>query len=125
MRLMPLLLVVLCMTASKAAYSQQPKVAHSKSEVVEFSKTYYYTFVGSASKETIEQLREDLLKLPFVQDAKVEYKTEKSAGQVKLITLEKVVTNEGDPEFSMVYIKQALINRGFSPADFRSEDTSR
>ncbi|MBS1635205.1 MAG: hypothetical protein JST26_04725 [Bacteroidetes bacterium] len=125
MRLIPLLLVITCLSVSKTAFSQQQKTAHSKSDVVEYSKTYYYTFSGEATKETLELLREDLLKLPFVQDAKIEYKTEKSAGQVKLVTLEKVVTNEGDKEFSMVYIKQALINRGFSPADFRSEDTSR
>lgn len=122
MKFLPLALLVCCLVLSQAAFSQQQRKPATKTDIVEYSKLYFYTFSGEAYPSTLDALKQDLLNIPSVQEVKVEYKPEKNAGQLKVITKEKVTTQEHEDAFGPVKIKQVLIARNLSPGDFRIED---
>lgn len=122
MKFLPFALLACGLAFSQAAFSQQQRKPATKTDLVEYSKLYYYTFSGEAYPSTLEALKQDLLNIPSVQDVKIEYKSEKNAGQVKVITKEKVTTQEHEDAFGPLKIKQALIAHNLSPADVRIED---
>lgn len=122
MKFLPLALLACCLVLSQAAFSQQQRKPVTKTDIVEYSKLYFYTFSGEAYPGTLDALKQDLLNIPSVQEVKVEYKPEKNAGQLKVITKEKVTTQEHEDAFGPVKIKQVLIARNLSPGDFRIED---
>lgn len=84
-------------------------------------KIHYYTFSGIAVQEQLEFLQQELAKLEFVTEAKIEYKGEKSAGQIRILTAEPAPKHENDPLFSPSSIKKTLINQGFMPSEYRFE----
>lgn len=122
MKHLSLVLLVFCLFSAKATFSQSQRKPQSKTDVVEYSKIYYYTFKGEALPDVLELLKQDLQNRPYVRDVKIEYKPERKAGQVKVITREKVVTHEGEEQFGPLIIKQALGARNLEPADVRIED---
>jgi hypothetical protein len=84
-------------------------------------KIHYYTFSGAAGQEQTEALQQELAKLEFVTEAKIEYKAEKNAGQIRVLTAEPAPKQENDPQFSPIGMKRVLINLGFTPAEYRFE----
>lgn len=84
----------------------------------EFFTMHYYTFEGNMNQEKIEAFEKVLLKIEFVSQAKVKYKTEKNMGQIVLVVKEKNVTNEGDKTFSPTSIKQAILKNGLAPMEY-------
>ena len=82
---------------------------------------HYYSFQGQASPEQLDFLQQELRNMEFVTEAKIEYKPEKSAGQVRLITRENAVVSEGDKQFNAVNIKRTLISKGFMPVEYHKE----
>jgi len=60
-----------------------------------------------------------------VTDVKIVYKFEKSGGQVKLVTKEKAIEHESDKSFSHLAIKKILIDKGFIPSEYHSENFSK
>jgi hypothetical protein len=99
------------------AYSQEQKLKSDK----QVTKMHYYSFQGQASSEQLEFLQQDLKNMEFVSEVKIEYKAEKSAGQVRLITTENAVAGEGDKQFSAVNIKRTLVSKGLSPVEYHNE----
>lgn len=85
-------------------------------------KIHYYTFSGTAVQEQLEQLQQDIAKLEFVTQAKVEYKAEKQKGQVRILTSEPKAKNENDAVFSPYQVKQVFIKLGYTPDEYRFEN---
>lgn len=85
-------------------------------------KIHYYSFAGSASQEQIENLQQEVAKITFVTEAKVQYKPEKGLGELRVLTSEVPVKGENEPEFSPILLKKALATMGFEPNEYRSEN---
>ena len=107
--------MALCTTIK--AQSRTEKSALAK----ETSKLYYYQFEGQLSSEASETLRNAILGMLFVTEAKIEYKAEKTAGQVRVYTTEKYTDNDTDFEFSIYNLKELLIKNNLFPSVYRSE----
>lgn len=117
MRFTHCFLTVLFMFLCQFAYSQEQKLKSDK----QVTKLHYYSFQGQASFEQLEFLQQDLKNMEFVSEVKIEYKAEKGAGQVRLITTENAVAGEGDKQFSAVNIKRTLVSKGLSPVEYHNE----
>lgn len=91
----------------------------------ETSKIYYYQFEGTLTSETSENLRNEILAMKFVTEVKIEYKAEKSAGQVRLLATEKFTSVDNDFEFSIYNLKQLLSRYNLIPSVYRSEVISK
>lgn len=85
-------------------------------------KIHYYSFSGAASQEQIENLQQEIAKIKFVTEAKVQYKPEKAKGELRVFTSEIPVKGENEPEFSPVLLKRTLANLGFEPNEYRTEN---
>ncbi len=120
MRVVHLLVTVLFLSLSQYAFSQEPKLKSDK----QITRMHYYSFQGQASQEQLDFLQQDLKNMEFVGEVKIEYKPEKGAGQIRLITTEKAVAGEGDKQFSAVNIKRSLISKGFTPVEYHNETIS-
>ncbi len=117
MRFIYVLFTVLFLSLNQFAFSQEPKLKSDK----QITKMHYYSFQGQASAEQLDFLQQDLKNLEFVSEVKIEYKAEKGAGQVRLITTEAAIAGEGDKQFSAVNIKRSLVNKGFTPVEYHNE----
>ena len=115
------LLSFFAFAASVNAQNRAEKSAMAK----ETSKIYYYQFEGTLTPETSENLRNEILTMQFVTEAKIEYKAEKSAGQVRLLTTEKFTSVDNDFEFSIYNLKQLLIRYNLIPSVYKSEVISK
>ena len=104
-------------STAQLAFSQEQKLKSDK----QVSSMHYYSFQGQASPEQLDFLQQELRNMEFVTEAKIEYKPEKSAGQVRLITRENAVVSEGDKQFNAVNIKRTLISKGFMPVEYHKE----
>lgn len=91
----------------------------------ETSKIYYYQFEGQLTPEVSETMRNEILAMQFVTEAKIEYKVEKLVGQVRLLTTEKFTSVDNDFEFSIYNLKQLLIRYNLIPSVYRSEVISK
>ena len=91
----------------------------------ETSKIYYYQFEGQLSPETSEKMRNEILGMQFVTEVKIEYKAEKSAGQVRLLATEKFTSVDNDFEFSIYNLKQLLMTYNLIPNIYKSEVISK
>ena len=100
-------------------------IAEKSAMAKETSKIYYYQFEGQLTPETSENLRNEILTMQFVTEAKIEYKAEKSAGQVRLLTTEKFTSVDNDFEFSIYNLKQLLTRYNLIPSVYRSEVISK
>lgn len=87
-------------------------------EVNEFKTLHYYTFEGNASQDKINELEASLLKIEFVAEVKVRYKSEKNSGQIVMVVKEKTISKEGDKSFSPTSIKQAILSTGLAPGEY-------
>lgn len=85
-------------------------------------RIHYYSFSGAASQEQIENLQQEVAKIKFVTEAKVQYKPEKGKGELRVLTSEIPVKGENEPEFSPILLKRTLANLGFEPNEYRSEN---
>jgi len=115
------LLSFIALGSSVNAQNRAEKSAMAK----ETSKIYYYQFEGILTPETSENLRNEILAMQFVTEAKIEYKAEKSAGQVRLLATEKFTSVDSDFEFSIYNLKQLLIRYNLIPSVYRSEVISK
>ncbi len=100
-------------------FSQNP--GSKPTEGKQITKMHYYTFTGRVSPDQLEFLQQDLKNSEFVKEVKIEYKAEKGAGQIRLISQEKEVVSEGDKQFKPTSIKKALLNKGLTPGEYRNE----
>lgn len=88
--------------------------------ITETSKMYSYRFTGKISPSEIEQLKKDVLNMEFVKEVKVEYKTEKSGGQLRLITIEKFTNTDKPFQFDILGLKELLISKNLFPEEYNS-----
>lgn len=84
----------------------------------EFKTLHYYTFEGNANQDKINELESSLLKIEFVSEVKVKYKSERNSGQIVLVVKEKTISKEGDKSFSPTSIKQAILSIGLAPGEY-------
>ena len=115
------LLGFIALGSSVNAQNRAEKSAMAK----ETSKIYYYQFEGTLTPETTETLRNEILAMQFVTEAKIEYKAEKSAGQIRLLATEKFTSVDNDFEFSIYNLKQLLMRYNLIPSVYRSEVISK
>lgn len=87
----------------------------------ETSKLYYYQFEGQLSPGASELMRNEILGMRFVTEAKIEYKPDKAAGQVRVFTTEKYTDNDTEFEFSIYHLKELLIRNNLFPSVYKSE----
>jgi hypothetical protein len=106
---------------STSYYSQQPNTLSTGKEII---KTHYYTFEGYATQEKLDELQQALVHLEFATEAKVKYKSEKSAGQIIMITKEPQSMSENHKGFSAPMIKRTIINFGLAPLEYIKGETS-
>lgn len=115
------LFIFITFSSSISAQNRAEKSAMAK----ETSKMYYYQFEGQLTPETSEIMRNEILALQFVTEAKIDYKPEKSAGQVRLLATEKFTSVDTDFEFSIYNLKQLLVRFNLIPSVYRSEVVSK
>lgn len=82
---------------------------------------YYYSFSGTLSFDGIEALKSEIATMQFVTEVKIEYKADKSLGQVRLIAKEFYTNNETDFEFNIYNLKMLLIKNNLNPDEYKSE----
>lgn len=116
-----LLIGISLVTCSSILKSQTTVRGSEPSHISETSKIYSYQFEGKLSPSEIEVLKEDILKMQFVKEVKVEYKDHKSAGQVRLITLEKFTNTDTEFQFSIYNLKELLMSKNLFPSDYTFE----
>jgi len=114
-------LFILFLSISKFSFSQEKNTLNAN----EFLTMHYYTFSGSVNQDKIDELEKALLKLEFVSEAKVKYKSEKSVGQITLVVKEKTITKEGDKSFSPTSIKQLILKNGLTPMEYSTGQYTR
>ncbi len=114
------LLFLLSFAAFGSAVNAQNR-AEKSAMAKETSKIYYYQFEGQLTPESSETLRNEILAMQFVTEAKIEYKAEKSAGQVRLLATEKFTSVDNDFEYSIYNLKQLLTRYNLIPSVYRSE----
>lgn len=120
MRFIKILAFAAMFLLATSVFAQEQKPRSDK----ELVTLHYYSFQGQASPQQLEFLQQELSNMEFVTEVKVEYKAEKSAGQVRLITREKAIVSEGDKQFNPVNIKRTFINKGFNPVEYHREAIS-
>jgi hypothetical protein len=118
MRFLHLLFATAFIFLSQCLFAQAPQKIKSDKQI---SKLHYYSFTGMLSADQLEFLQQDFKNMEFVVEVKIEYKAEKAAGQVRLISKENEVASEGDKQFSAVDIKRTLIAKGLMPVEYRNE----
>lgn len=91
----------------------------------ETQKIYYYSFSGVLNPDNIEVMKEEILKMQFVTEVKIEYKAEKALGQVRLIAKEFYTNNDTDFEFSIYNLKMLLIRNNLMPSEYKFEVVSK
>lgn len=99
--------------------SAQTEVKQNEStHITETSKMYSYQFTGNLTPTEISALKDEVSKMLFVKEVKMEYKPEKSAGQLRLVTLEKFTNNDAPFQFSIFDLKELLIKKNLMPVDY-------
>ncbi|MFY7885791.1 MAG: hypothetical protein ACOVOV_13215, partial [Dolichospermum sp.] len=68
--------------------------------------------------DKINELEVSLLKIEFVSEVKVRYKSEKNSGQIVMVVKEKTINQEGDKSFSPTSIKQVILSSGLIPGEY-------
>ena len=91
----------------------------------ETEKIYYYSFSGVLNPDNIEMIKEEILRMQFVTEVKIEYKAEKALGQVRLIAKEYYTNNDTDFEFSIYNLKMLLIRNNLMPSEYKFEVVSK
>ncbi len=116
------LVVGISLVASTSILNAQTAARNAEpAHITETSKMYSYQFEGKLTPTEIELLKEDILKMQFVKEVKVEYKDHKSAGQVRLITLEKFTNTDTEFQFSIYNLKELLISKNLFPSNYTFE----
>ncbi|MES2131284.1 MAG: hypothetical protein V4506_02985 [Bacteroidota bacterium] len=122
MRFIYLFFTLAFISLSQSTFSQNTEQKPSTKKQI--TKMHYYSFTGQASQDQLDFLQQDLKNLEFVTEVKIEYKAEKGAGQVRLISVEQSIVSEGDKEFSPTVIKKTLVNKGLMPVEYHNETIS-
>ncbi|MDF2436229.1 MAG: hypothetical protein K0Q95_605 [Bacteroidota bacterium] len=86
-------------------------------------KTFYYSFENVTSDSQIEKLKRNVSMLKGVSEVKSVYKAEKAMGQIIVVVLEKKRTLEGDTEFDIRTLKNAIIQNQLQPLELTQEET--
>lgn len=86
-------------------------------------KTFYYSFENVTSDTQVENLKRNVSMLKGVSEVKSEYKADKAMGQIMVIVIEKKRTLEGDEEFDIRLLKNAIIQNQLQPLELTQEET--
>ncbi|MBA3664082.1 MAG: hypothetical protein H0W61_07745 [Bacteroidetes bacterium] len=83
----------------------------------ETKKKYHYTFEGNLNAENLTSFEQRLSQLPFVNWAKVKYKSQAGKGEFFIETTEPVKTNEGDKIFEVTDLKKLIQSFQLTPGE--------
>lgn len=117
----PLVVCIGLLISSNFLTAQTTNREVEQKHITETSKMYEYRFSGKLSTSEIDQLREDVLKMDFVKEVKVLYKSEKSLGQVRLVTVEKFTSTDKPFQFNILGLKELLLSKNLFPEEYSSE----
>lgn len=96
-------------------FSVKSNAQISDNEIV---TNHSYIFKGVLSPEKLSVIEQQMLRIEFVTEAKIKYKSEKSMGQILFVTREKSITKEGQKTFSPTSVKQLLLQNNLTPAEY-------
>ncbi len=82
---------------------------------------YKYVIEQVSSESQLNELKADLLQIKGVNEVKFEYKPEKQRARAIIYTTQKVRQSEGDEEFKITAIKQAIIKHNMLPFELTEE----
>ncbi len=82
---------------------------------------YKYVIDQVESESKLNELRADLLQIKGVEEVKFEYKPEKQRARAIIYTTQKVRQSEGDDEFKITALKQAIIKHNMLPSELIEE----
>lgn len=122
MTFLKILITAAFLLFSSFVFSQQDS---KSAPVKKTAKVYYYTFSGVLNSDNIERIKDEIGRMRFVTEVKIEYKAEKALGQVKLMATEYYTNNDTDFEFSIYDLKMLLIRNNLTPNDCKSEVVSK
>lgn len=114
------LAVITLIMASNRLLSQE-QVMPERDYREQTSKMYDYEFTGQINSTQLEMLRSEIEKMLFVTKAKIFYKDDKSAGQVRLFTKEYFINDDTDFEFNIYNLKMLIAKFNLTPVEYRSE----
>lgn len=108
---------------SSLLYSQQKTKEVTKNIVTE--KLYAYRFKGELPKHISENLTKDISKMLFVSGVKVEYKTEKQSGQVRVWTKEYFINIDTEFQFNILALNELLVKYNLTPVEYTADLLSK
>lgn len=116
------LLLGISIVASTSVLNAQSTLRNSEpTHISETSKMYSYRFTGKLTPTEIETLKTDVRNMEFVKEVKVEYKAEKTAGLLRLITIEKFTSTDSPFQFNILGLKELLLSKNLFPEEYESE----
>lgn len=83
--------------------------------------TYTYVIDNVTSESKLNELKTDLLQIKGVNEVKFEYKSEKQRARAIIYTTQKVRQSEGDEEFRITSLKQAILKHQMMPLELKEE----
>ena len=89
------------------------------------TKMYDYEFTGILNPDQLEMLRNEVSNMRFVTKAKIMYKSEKSAGQIRVFTNEYFIDRDTDFEFNIYDLKMLIAKFNLTPGEYRFEPISK
>lgn len=102
------------------AFSLSTAFAQEKSN--RFIKVKYtYTVEKINYESQLQKLRDDFKQIKGVDEVKYNYKPEKQIAQYIIYTTQKIRESEGDEEFHITLLKEAIIKNDLLPNELKEE----
>ena len=116
-----LLLIIGFCAFTTSLFSQQD--VKGEGRVTE--KIYSYRFSGPLSVTDRESLRTDVLNMRFAAEVKIEYKAEKSIGQIRVWTKEKFIDTDTEFQFNILKLGEVLRQHNLEPIEYNADKISK
>lgn len=79
-----------------------------------FCQTFSYSFSGSISNENQSEIISEVLRIPEILEAKINYKEEKSSGEI-IFRFKEIKSEEPTNSFYQSKLKAILLNNRLTP----------
>lgn len=100
-----------------------PLSAQTNTVQKSIKKIFFYSFGNVVSEGQIEKLKDDVYSLKGVTEVKSEYNSQNSTGEIIVVVIEKEKIYEGELQFSILGLKNAILKTQLSPLEVIEEDT--
>ncbi|MCE3278129.1 MAG: hypothetical protein K0S44_320 [Bacteroidetes bacterium] len=97
--------------------------AQQKKTTKDIKKIFFYSFENLTSTAQVQTLEQNVLFINGVTEVKSNYDLDKRKGQIIVVVIERAKISEGDPQFSLVSLKSAIVKSHLTPLEVIEEDT--